>query len=228
MKKSLVLSFFCSINIFHSQIASLEAGVRPGVALEANTFTGVKEETLDYNAIEGSPFLTKDFVIAKSTCCNESSLMRYDIYTDEIQYQKDNINYTLLKQEPYSKIIFENPINKTLVLADVNNDNKPGYYFLLVDGKNSLLKKQSIKVESFSDSKKNSFGKKDKIISFKENEPTYYVKTEKGNYKLLKGKKEILELYPEKNSELNSFFDSNKIKFNREESLVKLILFLNQ
>jgi hypothetical protein len=195
------------------------------VSYQMNT-TATKEETLKYSEIKGSPYLNDSFSPAKATCCNEIMPMRYDTYTDEIEYKKEGTVYTLLKESPYTKIEFTSP-KVVLTLEDI--DHKPGYFILLADGKNSLLKKITTKIESPSGNKNPvSFASKDTNSNFRRDEPIYYVKTEKGTYKLLKNKKDILDLYPDKTTELNSFFDSNKIKFNKEESLIKLVNFLNK
>jgi len=220
MKKIGIILLLLSVNLFFAQ-------QRPGIGLETVNHTGTKEEVLNYSTIEGSPFLNNEFIPAKAVCCDETAPMRYDMYADEIQYQKQGLVYTLLKQEPYSKIVFTQP-NTTIVLADVNKNNQLGYYIILVDGKNSLLKKNSIAIETNVDPKKTGFGKKDQSSSFKINEPVYYIKTEKDLYRILKSKKDIFDLYPEKNTELNTFFDTNKIKFSKEESLLKLVNFLNK
>jgi len=219
MKNISIILLLFSISFCYSQ--------RPGIALETTDHTGTKEEVLNYDAIGGTPFLNNNFIPAKAVCCNETAPMRYDMYADEIQYKKGDVIFTLLKEEPYSKIVFTNP-NTTIVLADVDKNNHPSYYIALVDGKNSLLKKVIITIQSDSDTKKTGFGKKDQSSSFKENQTLYYIKTEKNTYRLLKNKKDILDLYPEKSRELNNFFDSNSIRFNKDESLIKLVNFINK
>lgn len=219
MKNIITIFLLISIQLCYSQ----EMGYQM-------TTTSSKEEFLKYSEITGSPFLNDAFKQAKATCCNEIAPMRYDIYADEIEYKKGDVVYRLLKQKPYTRIEFANP-NVTLVLEDIENNNKPGYFILLADGKNSLLKKLNIKIENIVvDPKKTTgYGKKEESSSnFKESKPAYYIKTEKNTYILIKTKKDILEVYPEKSRELNNFFDSNSIKFNKDDSLIKLVNFLNK
>lgn len=189
------------------------------------TKTASADEFLNYSEITGSPYYNQDFSIAKATCCSEKTPMRYDEYADQIEYQKDGTVYILEKGLPYSKIEFLDS-KFTLVLGTV--DDKPEYFIELADGKNSLLKKVSKKIETVA-GKKVIFEKKPTSTSvFKENVPRYFIKTEKDVYQLIKGKSDILSLYPEKSAELTTFINSNKIKFNKEEDLVKVINFINK
>lgn len=191
------------------------------------TTTSTKEEFLKYSEINGSPYLNSDFKLAKATCCNETLPMRYNTYADEIEFKKDGMVYIMQKGLPYSKIQFSDP-KQTIVLETV--DHTPEYFILLAEGKNLLLKKVSSKIQKPSQTTKKpaSFVEKDDKSSFVKNDPVYYIKTDKNIYKAIKSKKDVLELYPDKANELDKFFDINKIKFNKEESLIKLVSFLNQ
>lgn len=216
MKNITLVLFILTINTLYSQ--------RPGIAYEANTTT-TKDSEVKYDEISGSAFLQKDFTEANAVCCNQSYPMRYDIYADEIQYKKDNIVYTLLKDEPYSKIVFTKP-NTVIILAKINNE--VGYYIQLLEGKNSLLQKISKKLEFTNDNKKTGFGLKDKTSFFKDNEPIFYIKTENSTYQLIKNKKDLLQVCPKKSSEIEDFIKSNKVKFNKEESLINAVKFINE
>ncbi|UMQ41064.1 hypothetical protein MKS83_16885 [Chryseobacterium sp. Y16C] len=223
MKNIFTFFFLCVINLtfLHTSLVSAQ---RPGISMEVNTTTGSKGETLNYDAIQGSPYLYGDFTSAKALCCNEIAPMRYDLYADEVQYKKGDVIYTLLRETPYTRIEFLD--SKTILVLE-NIDNESKYFIEVVGGKNALLKKVSKKIVSNSDPKKTGFGKKDQTSTFVENEPSFYIKAENGKTKLIKNKKDVLDLYPEKNKELNAFFDVTKIKFNKEESLAKVVNFLN-
>lgn len=226
MKKTISLILLISINFYYSQ------SVHEGINYQLST-TGSRGEFLKYSEIQGSPYLTKDFVVAKAACCKEVLPMRYDTYADQIEYQKDGTVYILAKQEPYTKIIFKDS-NTTLALESVDKNSDLRYLILLVDGKNSLLKKVGSKIEKASEmitlnKNPSAFSAKDnsKSSTFKATEPVYYLKTAKGNISEIKDKGDVLALYPDKTNELNTFFKSNKVKFNKEESLIKLVTFIN-
>jgi len=225
MKKIISLILLITINFYYSQ------SVHEGINYQLST-TGTRGEYLKYSEIQGSPYLNKDFAIAKAACCKEVLPMRYDMYADQIEYQKGGMVYILSKQEPYTKIIFKDS-NTTLALENVDKKNSDLKYFvILIDGENSLLKKVSCVIEKSSDTtplNRNPVGysaKDSKNAVFKMITPVYYLKTANGINEV-KDKGNVLDIFPDKVNELNAFFKSNKIKFNKEESLIKLVTFIN-
>lgn len=189
------------------------------------TKTASADEFLNYSEVNGTPYYNQEFSIAKAACCSEKTPMRYDEYADQIEYQKDGTVYILEKGQPYSKIEF---LDSKLTLVLGTFDDKPEYFIELADGKNSLLKKVSKKIETVA-GKKVIFEKKPTTSTvFKENLPKYFIKTDKDVYQLIRSKSDILDLYPEKSTELRAFINSNKIKFSKEEDLVKVVNFINK
>lgn len=225
MKKTIFLILLIiTINLSYSQ------SVHEGINYQLST-TGTKGEFLKYSEIQGSPYLNKDFAFAKAVCCKEVLPMRYDTYADQIEYQKGGTVYILSKQEPYTKIIFKDS-NTTLTLENVDKNGDLKYFVILVDGKNSLLKKVSSVIEKSSDTSplnRNPVGysaKDSKNAAFRVINPVYYLKTSTGINEI-KDRGDILDIFPNKVNELNAFFKSNKIKFNKDESLIKLVTFIN-
>jgi len=223
MKKTISLILLISINFYYSQS-------NVGVSYQLST-TDSKGELLNYPEIQGSPYLSEGFTPAKAACCNEVLPMRYDTYADQVEYSKDGAVYILAKQEPYTKIIFKDT-NTTLQLEKVDKSSESRYFLLLADGKNSLLKKVGSVIEKGSTTtplNRNpaAYSAKDNKASFKMVNPVYYLKTAQGHIGEIKDKGDVLGLYPDKTDELNTFFKSNKVKFNKEESLIKLVTFIN-
>lgn len=181
-------------------------------------------KTLSYSDISGSPYYKKEFTPAKVADNYETLVARYNSYSDEIEFQKDEKLHVLPKQDVFSKIIFTNTKEK---LALVNTgDDLSGYFFELSSGKYPLYKKVKTR---FIDMVKSSNGyAEDKPAKFQTLEPKYYIKTEKGFIKDPKNVKEIVDQIPEKKESIETFVKSNKIKFNKEEDLIKLVNFLNQ
>ncbi len=227
MKKTISLILLISINFYYSQFFE-----RVGAKYELST-TSTKAELLNYPEIKGSPYLSEGFTTAKVACCNEVLPMRYDTYADQVEYSKDGQVYILAKEQPYTKIIFKDS-NTTLVLENVEKNSEPKYFVLLADGKNSLLKKVGSIIQQNSATtalNRNpaaySSAKAGEKASFKMVNPIYYLKTATGRISEIKDKGDVLALYPDKTNELNTFFKSNKVKFNKEEGLIKLVDFIN-
>lgn len=192
-----------------------------------SVFEGVKSGTgkaLKYDEIPGSPYLTKTFSNAKLADNYEQLPVRYNSYTDEVEFQKGSEVSALPKEAKFSRIEITSPKQTILFLNTA--DDLSGYFFEIVNGKNSLYKKIKTK---FIDAvpATNSYAS-DRAATFKTLDPVYYIKTEQGFIKKPKNQKDIIERFPDKKESLTTFFKSNKIKFDKEEDLIKLVGFLNQ
>lgn len=181
-------------------------------------------KNLSYSDIQGSPYYGKEYIVAKFSGSNESAPARYNSYNDEVEFMKEDKPYVLPKNENFSTITFTTT-KETLVRLETN-DELSGYFFELVNGKNILYKKIKTKfidvvvaVNSYAT---------DRPAVFKALDPIYYIKTENGFIKNPKNKKEIIDQFADKKEALNAFFKENKIKFDKEEDLKKLVTFLNQ
>ncbi|CAA7194206.1 hypothetical protein [Chryseobacterium potabilaquae] len=218
------IGFFSPAQVASSPF-SMNSLPTPASNLFLNTISTVKNNgLLTYDEIKGSPYYTKEFSLAKMAENFESAPARYNRYTDQVEFQKGDKNYALPKEATFSHILFLNTKEK-LVLLETKDDNA-GYFFEVVGGTYSLYKKVKTK---FVDIKKaaNSFAE-DKPAYFLNVDPFYYIQTDKGFIKEPKNQKEIIDQIPEKRAALETFFKSNKIKFNKEEDLIKLVNFLNQ
>lgn len=181
-------------------------------------------KNLSYSDIQGSPYYSKGYIVAKFSGSNESAPARYNSYNDEVEFMKEDKPYVLPKNENFSTVTFTTT-KETLVRLETN-DELSGYFFELVNGKNILYKKVKTK---FIDAvvAVNSYAT-DRPAVFKALDPIYYIKTENGFIKNPKNKKEIIDQFADKKEVLNTFFKENKIKFDKEEDLKKLVTFLNQ
>jgi hypothetical protein len=191
------------------------------------TFSGIKSSTgkvLSYDEILGSPYLDKNFHIAKIAENPEQLPVRYNSYNDEIEFKKDDKILALPKKSEFSRIQTASP-KQILVLLETS-DELSGYFFELVNGKNSLYQKIKTKFTDYVPAP-NGYAS-DKPATFKTLDPVYYIKTEKGFIKKPKNQRDIIEQFPDKKEGLTTFFKSNKIKFDKEEDLIKLVTYLNQ
>lgn len=181
-------------------------------------------KSFSYNDIQGTAYYGKDYSIAKFSGTSETAPARYNSYNDEIEFKKNEKAFILPKNDVFSTVTFINT-KEVLVKLDTEDDLS-GYFFELVNGKNILYKKVKTK---FIDAviAANSYAT-DSPPVFKVLAPIYYIKTENGFIKNPKNKKEIFEQIPEKKEALTTFFKENKIKFDKEDDLKKLVTFLNQ
>ncbi|HBV16886.1 hypothetical protein [Chryseobacterium carnipullorum] len=197
------------------------------VLSDHSVFDGVKSSSgkaLKYEEISGTPYTTKNFSNAKLADNYEQLPIRYNSYTDEIEFQKNGEISVLAKENKFSQIEITLP-KQTIAFLDTS-DELSGYFFEVVRGKNTLYKKIKTK---FIDAvpAANSYAS-DRPAAFKTLDPIFYIKTEEGFIKKPRNQKEIIEYFPDKKENTTKFFKSNKIKFNKEEDLIKLVTFLNQ
>lgn len=187
-----------------------------------NSTTG---KTFKYDEISGdSPYIGKEFSDAKIAVNYEQLPVRYNSYTDEIEFKKNGQVQVLPKTTDFSRIEVLSP-KQVLVLVDTSDDLN-GYFFELVNGKNTLYKKVKTKFTDVVPAP-NSYAS-ERPANFRKLPPVYYIKTQNGFIKKPKNPKDIINQFPDKKDSLASFFKSNKIKFDKDEDLIKLVTFLNQ
>ncbi|MCW3160375.1 hypothetical protein [Chryseobacterium oryctis] len=226
MKKGILNIFLTLSSIYLSAQAPISIN---DIKSEVAVFNNIKGDnygkSLTYDQITGTPYLDKNFNKAKVSQKYEEVPIRYNSYKDEIEFKKNETILVLPKDSEFSKIQFTN--SKQIIALIETSDDLSGYFFKLVDGKNSLYKKDKIIFIDIVPAA-NSYAA-DKPAAFKKLPSIYYIQTEKGEYiKRPKNPKDIIAQFPDKKESLNIFFKSNKIKFDKEEDLVKLINFLNQ
>ncbi|TZF96201.1 hypothetical protein FW781_12250 [Chryseobacterium panacisoli] len=224
--KKITISTFSLLSVFcfsQQQIVSQNYSV--GTQPIYYTLQSSSGKVLNYDDILGTPYPNKIFAKAKiSGTSDEQTQVRYNSYNDEIEFKKDDQVLALPKSQNHARIEISSP-KQTLVLLDTS-DELSGYFYELVNGKNLLFKKIKTKFIDYIPAP-NGYAS-DKPANFKTLDPVYYIKTDKGFIKKPKNSKEIIEQFPDKKDSLSTFFKSNKVKFDKEEDLIKLVTFLNQ
>lgn len=224
MKKTILTTLIlASINLCFAQ-NTLSVN---GATGSQSVFDGIKSttgKTFKYEDIAGSPYYNKDFAIAKIADNYEQVPVRYNSYKDEIELKKNNEVQVLPKSSVFARIEISSP-KQTIVLFETF-DELSGYFFELVNDKISLYKKIKTKFVDVIPAA-NGYAS-EKPANFRNLDPVYYIKTEKGFIKKPKNQKEIIAEFPDKKDALTAFFKSNKIKFDKDEDLIKLVTFLNQ
>ncbi|WP_439480668.1 hypothetical protein [Chryseobacterium aquaticum] len=201
----------------------LSTGNGAGFVVDSPNF----KKGLTYDEIQGTPYPERFFYEANFISDNnkmETAPARYNAYTDQIEFKKGDEVLSLFPENPFTRFEW---VSKNQVLVKLNIDDEiKGYFYEIVQGKNSLYKKVKAKFNDFVPAA-NSYSQ-DRPANFNILNPAYYIGTDKGYIKNPKNKKEIIEYYPEKKDALSAFFKENKIRFDKEEDLKKLVIFLNQ
>lgn len=194
--------------------------------IDKNQMSSAFGRNLNYDEISGSPyFLGGKFNESKVADGYKNFPVRYNAFKDEIEFQNNDEQIMILPKEEKFKNI--EVFSSKQIIALLTFDNEPtGYYFEILAGKFSLYKK--IKV-NFNDGKPATSFIPEQPASFSDPIISFYIVTNSGEViKKPKNPKEIIKQIPYKKETLISFFKENKIKFDKENDLQKLVLFLNQ
>lgn len=227
--KKIILSalLISSISVMSQQAFSLPSNNGAFLPMEnwmLNRVNSNSGKSLTYDDIKGTPYYGKGYSVAKFSGSSETAPARYNSYLDQVEFTKEDKVFVLPKNDAFSRIVFD---NSKEVLVNLNTDDDlSGYFFELVDGENLLYKKVKTKFVDVVPAS-NSYAS-DRPATFKSLDPVYYIKTKNGFIKNPKNQKEIIANFPDKKESLNTFFKENKIKFDKEEDLKKLVTFFNK
>lgn len=180
--------------------------------------------------IEGTPYNQQMFAIAKVENVTQKYYMRYNVYNDEFEFiTPKNDTLVLDRINDFSKITFVGTNKKYVLLDYINSSGKlvKGYLIdLHSKGSSALYTKEKV---SFYDGKiaKTSL-EKDMPARFVKSENEYYFKNkENAIIEFPDGKKQLTKLFPDKKSNIETFFKENKIDFDLDSDRKKIIDFLS-
>jgi hypothetical protein len=223
MKKVILLLLFTGIN---TSLAFSQMNVNlPHVVDE---YKLVKNREMyngsDYSRIEGSAYFPEEFINGKVYLLTGDSLtimMRYDLLQDQVEF-KDKEKILWLDQTSVKAVRLTSEILK--VDSYIKEGKVVNGYFICVKcGKNSLLKKKSVRFvptdppKPFQDSRP---------ARFEKNDDEYYLKTADGQFFKAKNKSDLEDNFVGK-QQVQAFIKANKIKPGKEKDLLKLVDYLN-
>ncbi|WP_333850735.1 hypothetical protein [Epilithonimonas sp.] len=180
---------------------------------------------LKYSDIQGNPFYKKGFSEAKIGDTGTILPVRYNLYKDSFELLNNNDIYSLPKESSFSKFIFTDTNEKFILIND--DEGFAGYFLVLSDGKNKLLKRMAVKFAPEVPAPNTMVA--GIPAKFEKQKPIYFIKTEDNLIKLTKKSDDLLNALPtDKKDSTKDFIKTNKIKLNEELDLIKLVNFLNK
>ena len=228
MKKNL----FCFVLCLISVISYAQQGI---------TYSGGTSTKLDYvflslkndddSEIKGSKYLSYDFKRARiSDFSDKVFAIRYDIFNDQMEFQgAKNQIYIMNKNDRAREIRFFG-IEGAYKIFDYISDNgttKSGYFSILDSGeKYKILKKNKV---VFIEEKASSTGyDAPRPATYKRAKDRYYIIIDAAPAVMIDpNKKRFSVLFKGQEKEVLAYIKKNKIKLNDDESLIKLVKFLN-
>lgn len=194
-----------------------------------------KLEKLKYedNSIEGSPYMSNIFTPAQLFYGNEPAgniYYRYNAYNEEIEIKQENKENELIRglgKDKKIRLIANGKSMSFKTFIDKNGNTKNGYLTLLSDGKYKLYKHLKV---TFKEAKKaeNSFVKGSPAKFLQSTE--FYLEGPDGKRidEIQFSTKKLLNLVDKDKQEgLKSYLKEKKIKINDENSLHKVLNYLN-
>jgi hypothetical protein len=179
--------------------------------------------------IDGSPYVNGDKfekVTIKDYSKNVQDL-RYNAYQDEMEFKMGEELYNANKTEGL-KIQFPT-LKKTYESLTYSYDSKTksGYLVLLVDNpKFSLYKRE--KMELMGGTKSNNGFTKDANDYYEKDKDLYLIAKDKKFSKFPKNSTDAATIFSVDKKDLDDFVKSNKINFNKEPDMIKLVEYVNK
>ncbi len=215
LKRSL---FFASIVSVSFMQAQQTYKMYTGPLLSVNTdFEKTKPNVV------GTPYYNVNFLSADVGDSKERASIRYDAYLDKVEVLVNEKVYEIPKNDETPTFKFN---NSAITLVYLKEEN--GFFFRLVNGQNQLLRKEKIKLHEVKTSVEPNSLIKEGYIKYEKTKPTYYIKKGEELFLVPKNTKELINHFPERKADLESFIKSNDIKIKQEESLIKLVQYLNK
>ncbi|HMI08246.1 MAG TPA: hypothetical protein VK528_11910 [Flavobacterium sp.] len=179
--------------------------------------------------IQGSPYLQHMFSSAMVEKLKSKAYMRYNTFNDEFEFINTKGDTLILdKIEDYSSIIFTEGNKKYLLTAYTNTKNKLYYGYLInLYEKNGYGLFQKENINFYEGKKARTTLEKDMPSRYSKTDDTYFFKNkELGISEFPDGKKDLIKLFPDKKAAIEAFVKENKIDFDQQADMIKIIDFL--
>lgn len=191
-------------------------------------FSGENKNILTESDIEGSPYLTQEFitgsVFTSSKVQYQDVPLRYNVYNDEMQFKSpDGVISAIAAPEIIEKITFG---DYTMEYIPFINSKKirRGFFILIEDGDSKLYARPNV-----------DYNAPEPAAPFKDPEPakfiekphTYYIRVGMEAAQMLESKKDVEAIFPDHKKEIADFIKKNKVKHRNEDKLKELVKFYN-
>ena len=190
--------------------------------------SGDYSTTLAESDIEGSPYLNDEFVNGTVYTINKEKYvnipLRYNMFNEQIEFKTPQDQVQALA-DPTLVDRVEFGENKMVYISHiVSKRAKKGYLSVLEEGKASLYAKNTVM-----------FKKAEEPGAYKEAVPAQFIKRpdvyfiQVGAAAALRAgnKKEILEIFPDKQKEIAAYLKKHKVKTNNPDQLKELVRYYN-
>ncbi len=221
MKKLFILLFIlgCTITT-KAQLGETSLSSFYEQVKKAHYENGVLVEQINY---KGSPYLNKEFqtgeIITTQKVVFKNLLLRYDIYNDQIEFKKDSEILIVPKNNFVSKAVMA---QDTFILLPQTSG--VGFFQQIHANKASLLKRYCM---DYNPAQKPQAYQDAKLAEYVRKSDDFYLLLPDHSIHKISGIKSIIELFPQKDSEIKDFVKNNKLNVKKEPGLIKLTDYLS-
>jgi hypothetical protein len=180
------------------------------------------------NKPKGSPYLQEAFAAANVVNAPGKVFMRYNIFNDEFEFISPKGDTLVLdKIEDFNNISFPGLGKKYKLTPYTDRKNKLAYGYLIEvyeKGDLALFKKENI---NFVEEKPAKTSLEVTMPArYSKGGDVYYLKNKGVITEFPDGKKALVKTFPEKKAAIESFIKDNKVSFDEEADLIRIIDFL--
>ena len=182
------------------------------------------EKATEYKDVEGTPYLNSEFFVGNFVLSDSSILeipIRYNVYSDEMQYQVEGVNYIVGNPLAIEKVQIAESVFKYIPFI-----NKGGYFELIESGKCSLVKKRVVKYKP-AEGPKAMVGVAVPAEFIKEPAVFYIINNQSQVFKI-KNKKSIIEAFQDQKQKIEDFIKTERINNIKKENLIKVVTYYNK
>ena len=222
-----ILILVITLSVINNSEAQVQIGGLQEYVDYANINISDNRVNNPYAKFKGSPFLTADFNSGQIKLNNGKTyegLLRYDIYTDQIEFKTadDNI-YAVENPEVLGKITINSL--QFISFSEIEGSSLSGIYEVLADGEYLLIEKHKVELKDPVAAKPYVEAKP---ASFSTRKSKFFILNLEGEFIEINNKKDLLTLNTQKSNEVEKFIKKNKIKISKKKDLIKFVDFLNK
>jgi hypothetical protein len=182
----------------------------------------IVEKTNEYHNIDGSAYLNSEFVegtlFLKDTTAVKLPL-RYNIYTNEMEYQYMGVNYVVGNPQILNKVLLGESVFVYLTFIP-----KEGYFEVLESGKCFLFQKRSLKFKPAEGPKPVEGVVPAKFVK----EPdVFYIVVGNSQAIEIEDMKSVINALQDQKPKIESFIKQEKINRTKKENLIEIAKYYN-
>jgi hypothetical protein len=185
--------------------------------------------TLTEKDIEGSPYLTDDFINGTIYTVQKQKYVdipvRYNIYNDQMEFKTESGEVQAMATPEIVERVEFGKYKMAYIPFSYSKKLIKGFFIILQEGeKASLFLRKNM---SFKNAEEPAPYKEAQPPRFVKNPDDYFIRIGMEEAKAVNSKKDLLEIFPDYKKDVESFIKKNKTKTNAPESLEELIKYYN-